>query len=48
MIADEACRTMVLTPGARHRLDKHEERLAPELHRYLLAGRFRAEPEAGE
>ena len=43
VIADEACRTMVLTPVARRWLETNEERLAFELYRYLLAGRFEAE-----
>ena len=44
VIADKPCRTMVLTPATRRWLDEHEERLALKLYRYLLAGRFRAEP----
>ena len=47
VIADEPCRTMVLTPAARRWLDEHEERLALKLYRYLLASRFRAEPPTG-
>ncbi len=47
VIADQPCRTMVLTPAARCWLDEHEERLALKLYRYLLASRFRAEPAAG-
>ena len=45
--ADETCRTMVLTPPARHWLEEHEERLALKLYRYLLAARFQTESEAG-
>lgn len=37
---------MLLTPGARRRLEELEGRLALELYRYLLAGRFEAEPES--
>ena len=48
MVADEPCRTMELTPGARHKLETHEERLAFRLYRYLLAGRFQAGPGAGQ
>ena len=44
--ADEPCETMVLTPAARCWLEEHEERLALKLYRYLLAGRFEAEPGA--
>ncbi len=44
--ADEPCETMVLTPAARRWLEEHEEQLALKLYRYLLAGRFEAEPAA--
>ncbi len=44
VIADESCRTMVLTPVARDWLEAHEERLALKLYRYLLGGRLLAEP----
>ncbi len=43
--ADEPCETMLLTPAARRRLEALEGRLALELYRYLLAGRFEPEPE---
>lgn len=46
--ADESCETVVLTPGARRWLEQHEERLALKLYRYLLAGRFEAEPRAAQ
>ncbi|MCY3823172.1 MAG: SulP family inorganic anion transporter [Nitrospinae bacterium] len=45
VVADAPCRTMVLTPPARRWLDEHEERLALNLYRYLLAGRFQSESE---
>ena len=45
--ADEPCETMVLTPAARRWLEEREGRLALKLYRYLLAGRFEAEPGAG-
>ena len=48
VVANEPCRTMVLTPGARRWLDEHEERLALKLYRYLLAGRFQTESGAGK
>ena len=48
VVANEACRTMVLTPAAQRWLDEHEEQLAIKLYRYLLAGRFQTESEAGE
>ena len=47
VIADEPCHTMVLAPAARRWLEEHEERLALKLYRYLLAGRFPAEPRGG-
>ena len=46
--ADEACRTMILTPAARHSLEQHEERLALKLYRYLLAGDFQDESTVGQ
>ena len=45
VVADEPCRTLLLTPDARRWLEKREERLALDLYRYLLAGRFETEPE---
>ncbi len=42
--ADTSCKTMVLTPVARRRLEEREETLALKLYRYLLAGRFEGEP----
>ena len=42
--ADRSCRTMLLTPVARQRLEEREERLALKLYRYLLAERFDGEP----
>ena len=45
--ADEPCETMVLTPVGRRWLEENEERLALQLYRYLLAGRFEAGPETG-
>ena len=47
VVADEACRTMVLTAAALHWLETNEERLALKLYRYLLAGQIQAEPEDG-
>ena len=44
VVADEPCRTMVLTPAARRWLEAHEERLALILYKYLLAPRFETEP----
>ncbi|MCY3768094.1 MAG: SulP family inorganic anion transporter [Gammaproteobacteria bacterium] len=45
--ADEACRTMILTPAARHWIEKHEGKLALKLYRYLLAGHFQDRPSPG-
>ncbi len=42
--AEEPCETMVLSPPALRWLEVHEEALALKLYRYLLAGRFGAEP----
>ena len=45
VVADEPCRTMVLTAAARHRLEEREERLALDLYRYLLAEPLGTGPE---
>ena len=47
VVADEACRTMVLAPGDRRWLESHDERLTLKLYRYLLAGRFGDESDGG-
>ena len=47
VVADEPCRTMVLTPPTQHWLDEHEESLAIKLYRYLLTSRHRTGSEAG-
>ena len=39
VIADEPCRTMLLTPAARRRLEQQEEQLTLRLYRYLLGAR---------
>ncbi len=44
MVADEPCRTMVLTPAARRHLEDQDERLALTLYRFLLANRLLALP----
>ncbi len=46
VVADEPCRTMELAQTARHWLEEHEERLALDLYRYLLAGRIERAAEA--
>ncbi len=43
IVADEACTTMLLTPNARSWMEKHEQGLAIELYRYMLAEHFKAE-----
>ena len=43
-VADGSCRTMLLTSDARRWLDEHEQRLALDLYRYMLAEHFRTEP----
>ena len=47
VVADEPCRTMLLSPAALDRLEQNEQRLTLDLYRYLLAGRLRSEQEAG-
>ena len=44
VVADEPCRTMVLAPAARGRLEQQDEPLALTLYRYLLDGRLQALP----
>ena len=39
VIADEPCRTMLLTPAARRRLEQQEEQVTLRLYRYLLGAR---------
>ena len=39
MIADEPCRTLVLTPAVRRRLEENQRQLMLELYGYLLAAR---------
>ena len=41
MIADQPCRTMMLTPAARLWLEENEERLIVKLYRYLLTMKSR-------
>ena len=40
VVADEPCRTLVLTPAVRHWLESNRTALALKLYRYLLAERF--------
>ena len=42
--ADSACETRLLTPATRIWLEQHEQKLALDLYRYLLAGRLAGEP----
>ena len=42
VVADEACRTMALTPDGRQWLERQEKPLVLQLYRYLLAGSFRS------
>ena len=42
--ADGPCKTVVLTPVARRRLEEHENLLAMKLYRYLLVRQFEGEP----
>ena len=43
MVADEPCRTLVLTPSTRSWLEQQRPELVLKLYRYLLAGHFRTE-----
>ena len=47
VVADESCRTILLTHDARRWLEEHEQGLALELYRYMLAEHFRTEPGEG-
>ncbi len=47
VLADEPCTTMVLTPATRGWLEEHEQGVALNLYRYLLAGRLEVESGAG-
>ena len=40
IVADTACRTMVMTPDAQNFLEKNKKELTLKLYRYLLAGHF--------
>ncbi len=40
VVAEEDCRTMMLTPAIQDQLERSEEKLALTLYRYLLAGRL--------
>ncbi len=44
IVADEPCRTLVLTPVDLEGLEEREQELTLKLYRYLLAGRLRVEP----
>ena len=48
VVADEPCRTMLLTPAARGRLEDQDARLALTLYRYLLDGHLLALPAAAQ
>lgn len=47
VVADESCSVMLLTPNARSWMEKHEQGLAIELYRYMLAEHFRTEADEG-
>ena len=48
VIANEPCRTMVLTPAAQSKLEETEQQLTLKLYRYLLSSRLQADPATGE
>ena len=45
-VADEPCRTMLLTPAARRWLEEHESQLLLKLYGYILAVQVRVAPPA--
>ena len=45
-VADEPCRTMLLTPATRRWLEEHESQLLLKLYGYILAAEVRAAPPA--
>ena len=47
VVADESCSVMLLTPNARNWIEKHEQGLAIDLYRYMLAEHFRTEADEG-
>ena len=46
MVADQPCRTLVMTPAARRWLEEHRPGLVLKLYGYLLAGHFQGESRA--
>ena len=46
MVADEPCRTLVMTPATRRWLEKQRPELVLKLYGYLLAGHFKADSSA--
>ena len=47
VVADESCRTMLLTPSARCWLEEHEQELIIDLYRYMFADHFGTGPGEG-
>ncbi len=47
VVADEPCRTMLISPTVLDWLEQNEKQLVLDLYRYLLAGRLRSERESG-
>ena len=47
VVADEPCRTMLISPAALDWLEQNEQQLVLDMYRYLLAGRLRSEREPG-
>ena len=45
VVADESCRTMLLTPSARRWLEQHEQGLIIDLYRYMYADHFGTGPD---
>ncbi len=47
VVADESCRTMLLTPGDRHWLEEHEQELIIDLYRYMFVEHLGTGPDEG-
>lgn len=47
VVAEEPCRTLVMTPAARNWLEANRQDLVLRLYGFLLDSQFHAEPDAG-
>jgi hypothetical protein len=48
VVAEEPCRTLVMTPAARRWLETNRQELVLKLYGFLLAARLEAEPAAAQ